>query len=217
MRSESQLANFDVFGTSALEQRDLSSFTLKSPAVTGSGRELEKPIGSGRMEEVVEGLGPEVAEAVGVATKLHELMKERDEATPEVQANWNLAFQIEPDEVSREEARRAHDSIRSRIEGAFGINPHELPDGSVPPTLSARDTAVSATEALFHGRGILFQHVSPLPDGGIELEFESARCYIGLWVHDRNHIDVLIRRGSIEHSQLVRLDQILDVIWERLV
>jgi hypothetical protein len=186
-----------------------AEFTQAQAGAEGAGR-------TSRPEASRETPGAEIAEEAGLALRLHELLKARDTAMPEVMAEWEVVFEGDTDIATQEEGRLAHESIRSRIDALSRIDPSELPEGSIPPTSMARETAISVIEALFHGRGILFQHVTPLPDAGIELEYESPNLYLGLWIHDRDNIDLLVRRGSVETSQKMRIDQLSDVVWERL-
>jgi len=217
MRSESELANFDVLGTQrAIAQPEIPVMESRRQDATHARVGLAVPAKSSTPQSANDGPGAELAEEAGHALRLLELLKARDSAMALVTAEWEVAFEAETDDAVQGEGRLAHESIRARLDELSRIDPSELPEGSVPPTSKSREAALSVVDALYHGRGILFQRVALLPDSGFELEFESSNLYVGLWVYDRNHIDILVQKGVIEKSLKIRIDQIMDVVWEQL-
>ena len=217
MRSESGLANIDVFSTrKAVGQydqilaapQDVEQTEASLDATIGRSTESgEKPIGVASIE---------IGQEVSLAFELYELVKDRIPEMPEVTVEWVVAFDVQPLSDVEDELRQKYESTLSNINSLDLIKLKDLPEGSILPTPTACEVATTAVEALFHSRGLLFQHVAPLPDGGVELEFESPHLYIGLWIHDRDKIDVLLRTGQQEISRNVRIDQLSDTIWGQI-
>ncbi|MCH8844183.1 MAG: hypothetical protein IID61_14580 [SAR324 cluster bacterium] len=176
-------------------------------AIGRSTESGDKPIGVGLIE---------IGQEVSLASELHEIMKDRIPTLPEITVEWVVTVDVPPISDVEDELRQKHESILSNIDALLKINPKDLPEGSVLPTPATCEAAMTAVEALFHSRGLLFQHVAPLPDGGVELEFESPHLYIGLWVQDRDNIDVLVRMGQKEKSRNARIDQLSDTIWGQI-
>ena len=89
-------------------------------------------------------------------------------------------------------------------------------EGAAPVSVDAIRAAKLLVNDLYWVHGLVCDHVAPLADGGVELEFENTWVYFDIWVHDADRVQFVANRGGRSKHGSGAVFEIPDSLWKAI-
>ena len=178
-----------------------------SPRKVGGDESLDR---AGEIRSVLEPNG-EIFAAVlnGVRARPNSVSERLD-----LEVTFDIEFPTDTESFAR--GVRHAERIGRQIGELAQLVPNHDRDGASAVTDDAIQAARWLCEHLYWLRGILVDTVTPLADGGVELEYENSWMYFDLWVFGRATVKFVVSRGgSSEHGE-GPVFEIPDLLWKAI-
>lgn len=104
-------------------------------------------------------------------------------------------------------------TLEETLDGFLNLPENHNGEDAAPVSPAAVFAAKLIVNNLYSAYGILCDDVSPMADGGVEIETESAHIYFDLWVFDRSTVKYVVKRGEKIKSGTASVSDIPKAIW----